>query len=72
MERYLTKVREVAEDSLFGIENRESIQQLNRTRGSSWRRASKERTYYFARRKPTYNLIEKLLQQYSQDEEAVL
>ncbi|KAK4526970.1 hypothetical protein GAYE_SCF31G4891 [Galdieria yellowstonensis] len=72
MERYLSTVREIAEEYLFGIDNRESIQQLDRTRGSSWRRVSKERSFYCNRRKPIYILIEKLLQEYNQDKEAVL
>ncbi|KAK4527013.1 hypothetical protein GAYE_SCF31G4934 [Galdieria yellowstonensis] len=72
MESYLTTVREVAEEYLFGIDNRESIQQLNRTRGSSWRRVSRERSFYCNRRKPIYILIEKLLKEYGHDKEAVL
>jgi len=72
MERYLDSVRDVAEEYLFGIGNRESIQQLNKDRGSSWRKTSRERSFYCNRRKPIYMEIERLLKEYGQDKEAVL
>lgn len=61
LQRGICSVKEIAEEYLFGIQERPSIMQLNQELGASWRSKNHSEKSLYSFRKPIYDFIDKLL-----------